>query len=52
VPLHLQQLGFKPEELHVTMFGEAPTDTTLPADRTLAAAFSPGPDPCEQLRKK
>ncbi|WP_157267733.1 ChaN family lipoprotein [Azohydromonas aeria] len=52
VPLHLQRLGFKPEDLYVTMFGEAPTDTTLPADRTLPAAFAQGPDPCEQLRNR
>jgi uncharacterized iron-regulated protein len=52
VPLHLQQLGFKAEDLFVTMFGQAPDADALPSDRTLPAMHSPGPDPCEQLRKK
>jgi uncharacterized iron-regulated protein len=51
VPLHLQQLGFKAEDLYVTMFGQAATDT-LPSDRTLPAVHSAGPDHCDQLRKK
>ena len=49
VPLHLQRLGFKDEDVFVTMFGQAPGDA-LPSDRTLPAAHTVGPDPCEQLR--
>ncbi|NML14206.1 ChaN family lipoprotein [Azohydromonas caseinilytica] len=50
VPLHLQRLGFKADELFVTMFGAS--DGALPSDRLLPATHSPGPDPCEPLRKR
>lgn len=50
VPLHLQQLGFRADDLYVTMFGQAPGDA-LPSDRTLPALHSTGgTDPCEQLK--
>jgi uncharacterized iron-regulated protein len=51
VPLHLQRLGFKAEDLFVTMFGQMPGDA-LPSDRLLPAAHAEGPDPCEQLRNR